>query len=166
MGKKNYNMIDNFLSQSMQVAVYTHKEGTKTSYYCTSGAKILPNRLSISRNTEITSVQRKGRNLLHPISGQLLGKFRVDEESPLKQHKPFRVRTQLWQVPLHPSFIGYGTIGISDAEGKITDTGDLVMLFSHDEWKTIDIYYFAGMGNPNDLPQVEKFLAEYVNSNH
>ena len=117
MSKKNYNMIDSFLSQSMQVAVYTHKEGTKTSYYCTSGAKILPNRLSISRNTEITSVQRKGRNLLHPISGQLLGKYRVDEKSPLKQHKPFRLRTQLWQVPLHPSFIGYGTIGISDEEG-------------------------------------------------
>lgn len=165
MRKKNYNMIDSFISKAMQVAVYTHKEGTKTSYYCTNGAKILPNRLSISRNTEITSVQRKGRNLLHPISGQLLGKYRVDEESPLKQHKPFRLRTQLWQVPLHPSFIGYGTIGISDEEGKITDTGDLVMLFSSDEWETISIYYFAGMGNPNDMEQVVKFLEGYIKDN-
>lgn len=166
MGKKNYNMIGNFISKTMLVAHYTHKQGTKTSYYFTSGASLLPNRLSISRDTEITCVQRKGRNLLHPVVGQLLGKFRVDEESPLKQHKPFRLRTQLWQVPLHPSFIGYGTIGISDEDCKVTDTGDLVMLFSRDEWETIDIYYFAGMGNPNDMEQVVKFLENHLKGNH
>ncbi len=158
-------MIDTFLSQSMQVAYYTHKKGTRTSYYCTSGARLLPNRLSISKDNEITSVQRKGRNLLHPVAGQLLGKFRVDEDSPLKQHKPFRLRTQLWQVPLHPSFIGYGTIGISDEEGKIIDTGDLVVLLSQDEWETISIFYFAGMGNPNDMPQVMQFLEGYMKNN-
>ena len=162
---KDFSMIQDFISKSMKVAIYARKEDTATSYYWQSGSGILPNRLSISKN-QMSSVQRKGRNMLHPVSGQLLGTFRVAEESPLKQHKPFKLRTQLWQVPLHPSFIGYGTIGITNEEGKITDTGDLVMLFSHDEWETIYIYYFAGMGNPNDLPQVEKFLAEYVNKNH
>lgn len=155
-------MIDDYILKSMLVDCYRHKEGTATSYYCTTGTTPLPSRLSISRGNEMTSVQRKGRNILHPVVGQLLGKFRVAEESSLKHHKPYSVRTQLWQVPLYPAFIGYGTIGITDDSGKVADTGNLVVLYSTDEWETITIFYFSGMGNPNDLPQVMKFLNGYV----
>ena len=156
-------MIEEFIRKSMQVAIYRHKEETKSSYYWQQGSKILPNRLSISRGAEMTSVQHKGRNVLHPIVGQLIGKFKVAEESPLKQHKPFVVRTQIWQIPCRPLFIGYGTIGISNASGKVEgDTGDLIVLHSTDQWENITIFYFAGMGNVNDMEQVMRFLAGYV----
>lgn len=161
---KNYNMIGEFIGKAMKVATYRHKEGTKASYYWQSGSKILPNRLSISKQSEMTNVQRKGRNLLHPVVGQLLSRFTKEEASPLKQHKPFEVRTQLWKVPLYPLFIGYGTLGISSESGNVAgDTGDLIVLCSSDQdWQTIVIYYFAGMGNVNDMEQVMKFLDHYL----
>ncbi len=156
-------MIEEFISKSMKVAIYQHKEGTKSSYYWQQGSKILPSRLSISRGSEMTNVQHKGRNAMHPVVGQLLGKFKVAEESPLKQHKPYVVRTQLWQVPLYPLFIGYGTLGISSESGRVTgDTGDLVVLYSCDQWANIVICYFAGMGNINDMEQVMKYLQRLV----
>ena len=158
----NFELNCEFIRSAMKVAHYLLKEGTTTSYYWQQGCCELPNRLSISKGTEMTSVQRKGRNIQHPIVGQLLGEFKVAEESPLKQHKPFKVRTQIWQVPSYPTFIGYGTLGISNESGKVEDTGDLVVLYSSDQWRNIDIFYFAGMGNINDMEQVMKFLYNYV----
>ena len=161
--KMTDNMNEEFISKSMQVAFYQHKEGTASSYYWQHGSRILPNRLSISKDTEMTSVQRKGRNMLHPIVGQLLGKFKVAEASRLKKHKPFEVRTQIWQVPLYPLFIGYGTIGITGASGRVEgDTGDLVVLFTPDQWRNIVVFYFAGMGNV--MEQVMRYLQQLVDS--
>ncbi len=158
-------MINEFISKSMLVTFYQRKEGKASSYYWQHGSQILPNRLSISRGSEMTKVKRKGRNMLHPIVGQLLGRFTLKEESPLKQHKPFNVRTQIWQVPLYPLFIGYGTIGITGASGRIEgDTGDLIVLYSTDRWESIVIFYFAGMGNPYDMEQVMKYLQQLVES--
>lgn len=155
-------MIAEFISKSMQVAFYQHKEGTASSYYWQSGSQILPNRLSISKS-DMTSVQVKGRNAIHKIVGQLLGKFKVVEDSPLKQCKPYSVRTQIWQVPLYPLFIGYGTLGISSESGKVTgDTGDLAVFYTPDQWENIVIFYFAGMGNINDMEQVMKHLQRLV----
>lgn len=156
-------MNQEFISKSMKVAVYQHKEGTKSSYYWQQGIRLLPNRLSIKEG-EMTNVQRKGRNAMQKIVGQLLSNFRLDEESPLKQHEPYTCRTQIWQVPLYPLFIGYGTIGISNEQGKVKDTGDLIVLYSTDQWETICIFYFAGMGNINYHEQVMKFLDSYVKS--
>ena len=160
---KNYKTIDDDLSQSMQVALYKFKEGTACSYYRQLGSRILPNRLSISKGNNITSVQLKGRNLQHTSVGQLLGKFTKVEESPLKQYKPYSLRTQLWQVPAHPEFIGYGTLGITGVSGRVEgDTGDLVVLHTSDEWESITIYYFAGMGSLDGLQQAVQFLGEHV----
>lgn len=158
----NYKMTDSAISQSMQIAIYQHKEGTSTSYFWQSGSRIMPNRLSISSH-DMASVQRKGRNLQHTNIGQLLGKFTKVEESPLKQYKPYSVRTQLWQVPAHPEFIGYGTLGITGVSGKVEgDTGDLVVLHTSDEWESITIYYFAGIGSLDGLQQAMQFLGEHV----
>ena len=160
---KDYTMVEEFISKAMKTATYQHKEGTANSYYWQSGSRILPNRLSISKGSEMTNVQRKGRNLLSPVVGQILGRFTKIEESPLKQHKPFDVRTQLWQVPLYPLFIGYGTLGITGASGKVEgDTGDLIVLHTTDQWTNISIFYFAGMGNINDMEQVMKYLCKYL----
>ena len=162
MDNMDYTMIQDFIGRSMEVATYTHKQDTASSYYWVKGSKILPNRLSISRS-QMSSVQRKGRNMIHPVAGQLLGSFKVTEESPLKQYKPYSVRTQIWQVPLYPKFIGYGTIGISGESGKVEgDTGDLIILYSSDHWANITTFYFAGMGNISDMEQVMKYLNPLV----
>lgn len=140
-----------FIASNLRQATYKLKEGTKSSYYWQSGTKMLPDRLSISKESEMTKVARKGRNLLHSLAGQMVGTFKANEESPLKVHKPFTCRTQIWAVDEYPLFIGYGTTGISNNEMGITDTGDLVVFYSSDNWSTIQIYFFRGLGNPNYL---------------
>lgn len=155
------------IKASYQEAIYEKKQGTATSYYWQSGSRILPNRASI-KNVEITKVARKGRNLLHPVLGQFLAQFTRKEESPLKQHKPFHVRTQIWQDEDYPQFIGYGTTGISDAEGRVTDksdTGDLLVFYSKDaDWQTIRIFIFAGMGkNPEHRDCAMKYANKLIN---
>lgn len=158
-------MIDEFIRKSMKVAIYKHKEGTASSYYWQQGSRILPNRLSI-KDTDMTIVQRKGRNLANLSQGQLIGRFTIPEQSPLKQHKPYNCRTEIFQLPLFPLFIGWGTIGISKESGGIIDTGDLILVYSTDQdWDSITIFYFAGMGrNINNLEEVGKFLTKYVES--
>jgi len=130
-------------------SIYTKKEGTRGSYYHTSGLSVLPRRLSISKESEYTRVAKTGRNSIHKIAGQVLGKFTQKEQSPLKKFKPFECRTQIWQIEKYPSLIGYGTVGISNYYGKVdrnSDNGDLIILYSPDRhWDEIHIYYFAGM---------------------
>ena len=139
------------IASTLQEATYKLKEGTKSSYYWQSGTRILPERLSISKESEMTKVARKGRNLLHTLAGHMVGTFKKNEESPLKAAKPFTCRTQIWAVDEYPLFIGYGTTGITNNEGKITDTGDLVVFYTPDNWSTIQIFFFRGMGNPDYL---------------
>jgi len=157
-------MARQFIEAVKKEAVYKLKEGTQGSYYYSSGARILPNRVSISREREITKVARTGRNLLHPIIGQLIGRFTKEETSPLKRYRPFFCRTQLWQIPEYPFFIGYGSIGISNNEGKInraSDTGDLVVLTTAERnWDTLRIYYFPGM--IQQLNAVMQYLSESI----
>lgn len=161
-------MNEELMKASLSEATYEKKQGTATSYYWQSGSRILPNRASI-KNVEIAKVAKKGRNLQGPFAGQFIGKFTIKEESPLKLHKPYNVRTQIWQNEDYPQFIGYGTIGISDAEGKITDnsdTGDLVIFYSEEvNWQTIKVFYLRGMGkNPESMDVAFKFVSKLVNS--
>lgn len=136
----------------LRTAKYALKEGTKTSYLRTGGTTILPKTINISRGTELSEVAKKGRNNIHPFIGQMIGKFTKVEASPYKQHKPYVCRTQIWQLPEYPLFIGYGTAGITKEGGKgIKDTGDLLIFHSSDSWQTITIFHFAGMGNPDSL---------------
>ncbi|MBS5895159.1 MAG: hypothetical protein KIC64_04970 [Prevotella buccae] len=156
------------IKASYQEATYQRKAGTSSSYYWQSGSRILPNRASITMENEVTKVARKGRNLLHPVAGQFLGQFTRKEESPLKQNKPFHVRTQIWQDEDYPQFIGYGTTGISDAEGRVTDrsdTGDLLVFYSEDtDWQTIRIFIFAGMGkNPEHRDSAMRYASKLIN---
>lgn len=160
-------MNDELMKASFQEAIYEKKQGTATSYYWQSGSKILPNRASIN-NVDITKVARKGRNLQHPLAGQFIATFTTKEESPLKLHKPYNVRTQIWQHEDYPQFIGYGTIGISDAEGRVTDqsdTGDLLVFYSKDaDWQTIRIFIFAGMGkNPEHRDSAMRYANKLIN---
>jgi hypothetical protein len=147
------------IEATMKESCYQRKPGTTSSYYFESGSRILPNRLSISRD-ELTMVRKKGRNLLHPVIGQLIAQFTQVEGSPLKLNKPYGVRTQIWQIPQYPLFVGYGSIGISNEEGKIdrgSDTGDLIVLDAEDlDWERIRIFYFPAM--VKGLEEVMNFL--------
>ena len=151
-----------FIAANLQQATYELKKTTKGSYYWKSGTRILPNRLSINKD-EMTRVARKGRNLLQPIAGQMVGRFTIHESSPLKQYKDFECRTQIWSVDEYPMLIGYGTTGISNYEGKIVDTGDLVVFYTPDNWDTIQIFFFRGLGNPNCLLPCMRYVNEFVN---
>lgn len=158
---------EELIRSSYQEATYQRKEGTASSYYWQEGSRILPNRASITKGNEVTKVARKGRNILQPIAGQFLASFTLKEESPLKLNRPFTVRTQIWQDENYPLFIGYGTIGISDSEGRITedsDTGDLVVFYSDDDWLTIRILFFEGMGkDPDNKNAAMRFASKLVN---
>ena len=139
---------EKYIQATMQEAWYQRKAGTLSSYYHNAGCRILPNRLSISRD-KLFNVRKKDRNLIHPVIGQLLGQFTKNEESPLKANSPFMVRTQIWHIPEYPLFIGYGSIGISNEEGKIdreSDTEDLIILeVEAPDWERIRIFYFPAM---------------------
>lgn len=154
-----------FIAANLQQATYHLKEGTKGSYYWHSGTNILPDRLSISKGAEMTLVAKKGRNLLHPLAGQMVGAFKVKEESPLKRYKPYACRTQIWSVDGYPLFIGYGTIGISNTEGSITDTGDLVVFYTPDYWDTIEIFFFRGLGKLDYLQPCMEYLNQCLITN-
>jgi hypothetical protein len=157
-------MTEQFIEAIKQSATYRRKEGTATSYYWATGAKILPDRISISKESEMKQTRHTGRNPLHKIVGQLMGTFKKNERSPLKLHKPFQLRTNLWEMEDFPSFLGYGTIGISNQLGKIdrqSDTGDLIVLHTTTkDWKEITIYYFAG--SVMDLESIMEHLYKRI----
>lgn len=155
-------MNEEFIKANFQVATYTLKEGTKGSYYRTEGFPELPNRLSISKDNELTKVSRKGRNLLHPIVGQMIGSFTQKEVSRYKEYKPYVCRTQIWKVEEYPLFIGYGTIGVTNQEGKVEDTGDLLIFYTHDNWINIKIFHFIGMGNPENLLEAMEYASNHL----
>lgn len=157
-------MNEQFIKANFKSFTYAWKKDTQTSYYLQEGCTILPQRLSISQKSEITKVRKKGRNTNDPIAGQMIGDFKKAEESPYKIHKPYKFRTQIWQKAEYPRFIGYGTAGISTEEGKVKDTGDLLLFFTPDDWQTIRIFLFAGMGNPNDLLEAFDFANNILNS--
>lgn len=150
-------MNDDYLMKLMKTEVYQLKEGTKTSYYWVDGDGNLPERLSINEQ-EFTNVQRKGRNTMHPIAGQIVGKFKKNEQSPYKLHKPYTLRSQIWQYEDYPALMGFGTVGISDCSGKVEDVGDL-MIFQRIDTITFKIRIFPAMGdNPDNIKQCLKFV--------
>jgi len=153
-----------FIEAIKKEAVYQRKEGTSGSYYRASGASVLPDRLSISFGNQMAETARKGRNLQHKIVGQLLGTFKKAEQSPLKQFKPYVVRTNIYQDNDFPMLQGYGTLGVSNHSGKIdrqSDTGDLVVFYCPErDKKEIRIFFFAG-GLMN-LPEIEEYISTVV----
>ena len=141
---------DEFLYRATQVALYQHKESTKDQYYWQSGSRILSNRLSITEG-DVTKVTNKGRMLTNKSVGQCLGRFTQQEQSPLKVNKPFTVRTQIFRRVDYPQFFGYGTCGISGQDGKVVDTGDLLIFYTSNNRRTFTIFFMRGMAKDPDL---------------
>lgn len=145
------------LGKIMRHATYQLKEGTKTSYIDASAQGPLPRLVSISVGVELSHVVRTGRGAL-PKVGQMKATFTRAEASPYKRYKPYKVQTSIWRVQGTCSYY-YGSLGISNARGKIVgDNGDMLVLYTAD-WKRVEVYIFAGLAEPMRLPQ---HLAEAV----
>jgi len=157
-------MNEEFLGRAMSEATYQKKDGTASSYYWKEGVKLLPERMSISQQS-ITKVQRKGRNL-QKVAGQCVGNFKKEEESHLKISKPYTLRTQIWSQEDFLEFVGYGTIGITGEDGRIYDTGDLLVFYAEDDaWDLIRIFIFKGMGvDPDKRDEAMRYASKLVES--
>ena len=151
-----------FMDRATQVALYKHKEDTKDQYYWQSGSKILSNRLSITEG-DVTQVAKKGRMLANKSVGQCLGRFTQQEQSVLKINKPFTLRTQIFRKVDFPQFFGYGSCGISGLDGKVTDTGDLLIFYTSDSRKTFMVFFMRGMAKDPDLmDEAFKYATNYI----
>lgn len=158
-------MNTDYIKANIQEAVYTKKEGTVSSFYWQGGSTLLPNRMSITKGLEMAKAERKGRNLIDPVVGQMKGQFKKHEASALKKNKPFYVTTQIWKKVDFPLLTGYGTIGISTPEG-VRDTHDLVVFLADEGWNTMHIYICSGMGTPEYIVETMQVVYDIVkNSN-
>lgn len=156
-------MNNQFIQKSLQKASYVKKSGTSSSYAWQNGFTFLPKTLSIIKGGENFKCAKKGRNL-QQVEAQFKGRFTKNEESLLKQYSPYKVNTQIWKIESYPMFIGYGSIGITGENGRITkesDTGDLIILYNSDySWNEIEIFYFRGM--LPYLEEVTKYLSTII----
>lgn len=155
-------MENEFLHKQLRICTYQLKQGTKSSYYFSGGERFLPNRVGITPDS-FTQVRKKGRNL-QTIAGQFISQFNKNEDSilGLKKYPPYIIRTQIWKIEDYPQFIGYGTSGISNVDGKTQDTGDLMVFYSCNNWETITIYYFEGMATPQFRDEAFRYAASII----
>ena len=157
-------MKQEFIEATIQVARYELKEGTSSSYYWKSGSRILPNRMSISLNSELSKAERKGRMLIENVIGEVNGKFTTLEDSPLKQHKPFCIHSKIFQ-PISFPLLSYGTISVTNQEGRCTrDSEEGLLVFHQAATGVLMLYYMAGVtSNPSDLNAVFSYIENCTN---
>lgn len=156
------------IESTIHEAFYKLKAGTETSYYWQEGSRILPDRMSISFGAELSHAQKKGRMLAEEVIGEVKGTFKKVEQSPLKQHPPFYIHSKIFRPELSPSVLGYGIIGISNEEGKISrDSEEGLVAFCNAGEGVLHIYFCAGISTPSEkelvldyVSQKEKGMAE------
>ena len=126
-------------------------------------APLLPIRLSFI-DPDTSKVSKSGRGAKARVK-QMKANFTGCEESPLKQHKPYKVSTSIWEIEGHKCFF-YGTLGITPEEGMPPkDNGDLLAVATSD-WKELDVFVFKGMAKPNSVASMEgivSIMADYLN---
>ncbi len=158
------NLQQEFLANILHAAIYELKAGTKTSYAYQSGQRLLPKTISIAWGMPIGKVANKGRGE-RLRAGQMKAQFTKVEDSPYKQHKPFRVQTAIWPTENHRSVL-YGTIGLTGCSGHIEeDNGDLILFCTYDR-KRILVAVFIGLAT--DQSRRPEWLAqavEYIKKN-
>lgn len=119
------------------------------------GVQLLPSSFYF---TELKT-KKSGRGA-KPSVGTLSAHFRAFEDSPYKHYKPYQVRTKIWEIDGLGCWY-YGTPAISQSDGNVgKDNGDLLMIHTRD-WKTLEVYIFKGMGNPQGLLDALEYLKLY-----
>jgi hypothetical protein len=156
-------MTKDFLEACLKVAIYTRKADTKTSYYRTSGDAILPSRLDISLNAIFSATQHKGRMLTEKPVGEVRGQFKVLEESPLKQHTPFKISSKIFRQVEFPQLIGWAGIAISGEGNRIAKREVGVAVFVDLGDDDVKVYFFTGITSlPNNVKAVCGYVSEAI----
>ena len=129
------SMISSEFIRNQQISFeYFLKEGTKTSYYRTSGkVNYLPERIGITSEV-FAPVSNIGRSKYEQIRGQMKAKFKKEENSIYKNQKN-TIHTSLYEPESNPGFI----------YGDIQETKDLIIFQPSDDFRTYQIFIFRGL---------------------
>lgn len=150
-----------FILQQMNVATYAKKADTKTSFYLVTAKKFpLPVRLSISFDNVITNSTHKGRMVSgDSVVGEIRGEFKKCEDSPLKQHYPFKVNSKIFRKAEFPQLTGYGTLAISNDNGA-TSQEEGVIVFADMGENIVKLFFFACKCNPTNILSFCELVSE------
>ena len=97
------------------------------------------------------------------VIGEVEGNFKKNEQSPLKQHPPFRIHSKIFRPRSYPLIMGYATIGISNKNGKISSESEegLAAFFKSDDGM-LRIFFCAGITNPSQKEQVLDYVSRKI----
>lgn len=140
-----------FIKSRHKVLIYTLKEGTKSSYYLNGilNKELLPDRLSFM----LYKGAKRGMLAKYEINGS----YKKAEDGIYKELNKGIIHTKIIQTASFPMFIGWGEI---DERFKVYD---LLILYSPDHCKTIQIHLFKGLAKPEYLDSVCKYLLGFIN---
>jgi hypothetical protein len=134
----------------------------KTSYYRISGDSILPSRLDISLDTIFSATQHKGRMVTEKPIGEMRGQFKVLEESPLKQHKPYKISSKIFRQVEFPQLTGWAGIAVSGEDGRATQEEGVAVLVEMDKG-VMQVFFVAGVASlPDNILAVCNFVNSYI----
>lgn len=142
-------MNKDFMRQLMEAAIYSRKADTKTSYYHQGGSKILPSRLDISLGNMFTKPRNKGRMVTEMVVGEIRGRFKTAEQSPLKQHSPYKVSSKIFRQDEFPQLIGWAGVAVSDKDGRTSKEEGVAVLADLGN-DMVGIFFFAGIESMPD----------------
>lgn len=148
------------IKRQMKVATYAKKADTKTSFYLVNGDFPLPSRLSITFDNVITNSTHKGRMVAgDSVVGEIRGEFKKAEVSPLKQNPPFKVNSKIFRKAEFPQLAGYGTMAISNKEGKTSQEEGVVVFADMGDY-ILKLFFFACKCNPDNILDFCELVSE------
>ena len=157
------NINEALLRNKHEVFIYELKPETISSYYQIQGSEnILPSRIGFSK-IDFIEIKNKGRALIENKVGQIVGNFKVKEDSQYKQHKPYAIFSSVWAIKEYPLFTGYGDIGISNEVGRIKSSKDLFIVYRPSK-DIIQIHLFKGLVEFKDC--VIAYLEGFILKKH
>ncbi len=135
-----------FIKSKHSVLEYTLKEGTKGSYYLNENSKIgiLPQRISLR-----SYAGAKGSRF---AKIEINGTYKKTEAGIYKDLNKGVIHSKIIEIDSYPIFLGWGEI---DERFKVYD---LLVLYSPDNCKTIQVNLFNGIAKPEYLNAVCKYL--------
>ncbi|MCC8119348.1 MAG: hypothetical protein LIP09_11480 [Bacteroidales bacterium] len=100
------------------------------------------------------------------VVGELKGQFTHKEESILKRFQPYRISTKLFRSDDYPHITGWGTLGITGSDGKISsksEEGIIIVNRDSENPSLVKIFFMAGV--PDDIPNTIPLLMKYASNN-
>ncbi len=141
-----------FIETQMLKAEYRLNPWTRTSYSRQSGDPDLPMRFDLFLRRVPRHIQNP-----HRVLGSISCRFRHNELSKYKLRRPYKLSAVVRQYGGLPGLVGVSNLKVSTDRGMEV-TGDLLLFFMVDNWKTIQIYDFAGLEYPEGLQTALSYL--------